>query len=157
MDGGPGVGRVSAASKRLSAPRSLKATNVASGGVTLKWTAPKGAKPAHYVILRDGKSLGKTAHNRYTDSKVTPGATYRYTVRALDGRNRPGSMSPSVRVKVPKKEILGPPAPTTNTVPPIATVTPTPLGGTPDPEPAPTPNPTATPQPTSTPSPTPTA
>ena len=48
MDGGQGVGRVSAAARRLSAPRSLKAISVGVAGVTLKWTAPKGAKPAHY-------------------------------------------------------------------------------------------------------------
>src|SRR4051812_24712662 len=130
MDGGSGEGRISAAAKRLSAPRSLKATNVAWGGVTLKWAAPRGAKPKHYLVLRDGKSLGKTTRNSYTDSKVTPGTTYRYTVRALDERKRAGAQSPSIRVKVPKAEKLGPPAPapTTNMVPPIATVTPTPLG-----------------------------
>src|SRR5215218_2719307 len=139
MDGGSGMGRISAAAKRLSAPRSLRATNVASGGVTLKWTAPRGAKPKHYLVLRDGKSLGKTARTSYTDSKVAPGTTYRYTVRALDERNRSGALSSSVRVKVPKREVLGPPAPTTNASPPIATVTPTPLGSPPDPEPVPTP------------------
>jgi hypothetical protein len=40
--------------------------------------APKGAKPAHYVILRDGKSLGKTKRTTYPDHKVKPGTTYRY-------------------------------------------------------------------------------
>src|SRR3954468_12563989 len=105
MDGGSGMGRVSAAGKRISAPRSLKATNVASSGVTLKWTAPRGAKPKHYLILRDGKSLGKTTRNSFTDSKVVPGTTYRYTVRALDERSRGGALSSSVRVKVPKREV----------------------------------------------------
>ena len=100
MEGGSGKGRVAAA-KRLSAPRSLKATNVAWGGVTLKWAAPKGAKPKHYLILRDGKSLGKTTRNTFTDTKVKPGTAYRYTVRALDERNRAGALSSSVRVKVP--------------------------------------------------------
>ena len=69
MDGGSGSGRISAAAKRLSAPRSLKATSVAWGGVTLKWTAPKGAKPTYYVVLRDGKSLGKTTRTSFTDRR----------------------------------------------------------------------------------------
>src|SRR3954462_5784824 len=115
MDGGSGKGRISAAAKRLSAPRSLKATNVAWGGVTLKWAAPKGAKPAHYLVLRDGKSLGKTTRNSYTDSKVKPGQTYRYSIRALDERKRAGALSSSVRGKVPTGEKLGPPAPAPST------------------------------------------
>jgi uncharacterized protein (DUF1800 family) len=153
MDGGQGVGRVSAAARRLSAPRSLKAISVGAAGVTLKWTAPKGVQPAHYLVLRDGKSLGKTTRSSYTDRRVKPGQTYRYAVRALDDRKRAGALSSSVRVKVPKvAEKLGPPAPTTNAVEPIATVTPTPLGST-----QPTPTPTATPTATQTPTPTPTS
>src|SRR5829696_3639500 len=102
--------RMSAARRRLSAPRSLKASSVGSGGVTLRWAAPKGAKPAHYVVLRDGKSLGKTARTSYTDSKVKAGRTYRYSVRAYDSKNRAGALSSSVRVKVPKV-LAGPPLP----------------------------------------------
>src|SRR3954453_22319728 len=121
MTGGSGVGRI-AAVKRLSAPRSLKATNVVPGGVTLRWSAPKGAKPAHYLILRDGKSLGRTSRTAFTDTKVKAGTTYRYAVRALDGRNRAGALSSSVRVKVPRTVPAGPRAPRTNPAPPIATV-----------------------------------
>ena len=153
MDGGSGMGRISAAAKRLSAPRSLKATNVVAGGVTLKWTAPRGAKPKHYLILRDGKRLGRTTRTTYTDTKVKAGTTYRYTVRALDGRNRAGALSSSVRVKVPKAVALGAPAPTTNASPPIATVTPTPPAGAP---PAASPPATPTASPTATPTATPT-
>ena len=102
MDGGSGSGRISAAAKRLSAPRSLKATSVAWGGVTLKWAAPKGVKPKHYLVLRDGKSLGRTTRTSFADTKVRPGSTYRYSVRALDERNRAGALSSSVRVKVPR-------------------------------------------------------
>ena len=54
------------------------------GGVTLKWSAPKGAKPAHYVVLRDGKSIGKTTTERRSRTpRSMPGKTYRYAVRAL--------------------------------------------------------------------------
>src|SRR3954453_13213476 len=98
MEGGSGLGRVAAA-KRLSAPRALKATSVAWGGVTLKGAAPRGGKPKHYLVLRDGKSLGRTARSTFTDTKVDPGTTYRYTVRALDERNHVGALSSSVRVK----------------------------------------------------------
>src|SRR5690349_22892584 len=141
MEGGSVFGRSSTAKRRLSAPRSLKAASVGVGGVTLKWNALKGAK--HYVILRDGKSLGKTTHHSYTDHNVVAGKTYRYTVRAYDAHNKAGAVSTSVRVTIPTllpNPVPGP-APTNNPIAPIATV------GPPQAEPAPTPNPTETPTP----------
>ena len=91
-------GRTAAARRRLSAPRSLKASKVGPAGVTLRWNAPKGgAKPAYYVVLRDGKSLGKVKTTSYTDSKVGQGRTYRYAVRAYDSKKRAGALSSSVR------------------------------------------------------------
>ena len=95
-------GRTAASRRRLSAPRSLKASKVGPAAVTLRWSAPKGAKPAYYVVLRDGKSLGKVKNTSYTDSKVGQGRTYRYTVRAYDAQKRAGALSSSVRVTIPK-------------------------------------------------------
>ena len=74
---GVGLRTKSAARTRLAAPRSVKVASAGPGGITLKWAAPKGAKPAHYVIFRDGKSLGKTTRSSFTDTKVVPGKTYR--------------------------------------------------------------------------------
>ena len=113
--------------KRLAAPRSLKTSRVGPAAVTLKWTAPKGAAPAYYVVFRDGKSLGKTTRKSYTDSKVKPGKVYRYTVRAYDKRKRAGAPTASVRVKVPAA--ASPPtapAPVAPTPPPPAAPDPTP-------------------------------
>src|SRR4051794_13203045 len=114
------LGRVAAPARRLAAPRSLKASGVASSRVTLKWSAPKGAKPARYVVLRDGKSLGKVTHTSYTDHKVVAGKTYRYTVRAVDKHGKLGALSASVRVKIPSAPAHT--GPTTNPAPPIAAV-----------------------------------
>ena len=90
MEGGSVLGRTSAAKRRLSAPRALKTSSVGSAGVTLRWKAPSGTKPAYYVVLRDGKSLGKTTRTSFTDSKVKPGRTYRYSVRGYDAAKRAG-------------------------------------------------------------------
>ena len=85
---------------------------------------PKGAKPAHYVIFRDGKSLGKTTRSSFTDTKVVPGKTYRYAVRAYGKDKKAGVLSSSVRVKVPlqasTKLPSNPGGPTTNPIGPIA-------------------------------------
>src|SRR3954452_17446512 len=114
-------GRVSAAKKQLSAPRSLRTSSIKASGVTLKWSAPKGAKPAYYVVYRDGKSVGKTTKLTYTDKKVTAGKTYRYSVRSYDKRKHAGKLSASLRVKVPKPAAT---TPTTNPIPGVAPIAP---------------------------------
>src|SRR5262245_27456863 len=107
MEGGSVFGR-SAAAKRLASPRSLKASALSSAGVTLKWSAPKGAK--QYVVLRDGKSIARTTRTSFTDTKVTAGKTYRYSVRAYDANKKAGALSASLRVTIPKPagKIQGP-------------------------------------------------
>src|ERR1700754_486022 len=125
------LGRVAASTRRLAAPRALRASSTSSSRVILKWHAPKGAKPAHYLVLRDGKRVGKVTRATYTDRKVVAGRTYRYAVRAVDKRGKSGALSASVRVKVPKA-----PTATNNPVPPIAAVTPAPVAA---PAPAPIP------------------
>jgi len=115
------LGRVAAATKRLSAPRAVKASSIKAAAVTLKWSAPKGSKPAYYTVTRDGKPIGRTTKRTYTDKKVKPGKTYRYAVRAYDKHKQAGKLSASVRVKVPK---LVAKAPTTNPVPAVAPVAP---------------------------------
>ena len=114
-------GRVSAAKKQLSAPRSLRTSSIKASGVTLKWSAPKGAKPAYYVVYRDGKSVGKTTKLTYTDKKVKAGRTYRYSVRSYDKRKHAGKLSASLRVKVPKPAAT---TPTTNPIPGVAPIAP---------------------------------
>src|SRR3954454_21943523 len=99
MEGGSVFGRT-AASKRLDSPRSLKTTALTANGVTLKWNAIKGAKG--YLVLRDGKALAKTTRTSFTDTSVTAGKTYRYSVRAYDASKRAGALSRTLRLTVPK-------------------------------------------------------
>ena len=106
MDGSV-LGRISAARQRLSAPRSFKTTSVSATAVTLKWSAPKGAKPAYYVVLRDGKAIAKTTKPTYTDRKVKAGKTYRYAVRAYDKGKHAGAITKSLRVHGAEGAALG--------------------------------------------------
>src|SRR4051794_25112076 len=108
MEGGSVFGRVAAA-KRLAAPHALKVSSVGVARVTLKWSARKGAK--HYVVLRDGKSLGKTTRHSFTDHTVVPGKRYRYAVRAYDAHNKAGALSTSVRVTIPNPTAITLPGP----------------------------------------------
>ncbi|MBE2315510.1 DUF1800 family protein [Solirubrobacter sp. CPCC 204708] len=112
--------------------------------MTLKWAAPKGAKPAYYVVVRDGKSLGRTTRASFTDTTVKAGRTYRYAVRAYDKAKRAGALTPSRRVTVPKQtDVPTPGTPgTSNPAAPIAAVTPTPeIPSVPTPVATPTPVP----------------
>src|SRR3954454_3095027 len=118
--------------KRLSAPRSFKAGAVAADRVTLKWSAPKGTKPAYYVVLCDGRAIGKTTKRTFTDKKVKAGTTYRYSVRGYDKRKKAGALAKSVRVTLPKA-----PLPTATPVPPIAPVAAAPVLPSPPTPPAP--------------------
>jgi len=126
--------------RRLPAPAAPRATTVSTGRVTIHWAAPKGARPHRYVVLRDGKAIGRTTHRSFTDRHVVAGRTYRYTVVAVYAHGHRGRPSRALRVRVPRPRTAptapvapAPPAPSVNAVPPIA-----PVG-----EPAPAPPPPA--------------
>ena len=149
--------------KRLSAPRSLKATSVV--GRDAEWTAPKGAKPAHYVILRDGKSLGKTTRTVTRTRRSRRADLPLHGPRARQGQARGRDVAAACASRCPKRQSLGrQPAPTTNTVAADrrrSTPTGTPAGARAGPTPSPTataePDAHADPTPTATPTPTPVA
>ncbi len=108
--------------------------------MTLRWTAPKGRRPAHYLVLRDGRVLAHTTHRSYTDRTVKAGKTYRYAVRGVDARGRRGALSLTLRVVVPARKPAAPPSAAApapgagaNPVPPIAPVTPAPVPSPPPP------------------------
>ena len=156
MEGGSVLGRASAARRRLSAPRALKTSNVGHAGVTLRWKAPNGAKPAYYVVLRDGKSLGKTTRTSFTDSKVKPGRTYRYSVRGYDsakrrraveqraGQGPQGTGEAAAGTNDPTPLSRSRRSASASTLAAVLTPTPTPTA-TPTPTPTPTPDPTPDP------------
>ena len=127
-----------------SAPGSPTAT-ADQASVTLGWTpATDDTAVAGYRISRDGTMLTTTASGAtsWTDTSVTSGASYAYTVAAVDTSTNVG---PAVSLPV--------------TVPGSVDPTPSPPpdpSASPGPTPTATPAPTATPDPTQTPDPTPT-
>lgn len=67
-----------------STPTGLTATQ-APGQVTLTWNASTDdSGVAGYEVRRDGALLGSPAGTSFTDTTVQPGASYSYTVTALD-------------------------------------------------------------------------
>ncbi len=74
------------------APGSLSAAGTTTSAVTLTWTAASDDRAvAGYQVRRDGTLVGQTGIAlSFTDSGLTPGTTYSYTVRAVDGAGNTG-------------------------------------------------------------------
>ncbi|WP_129306539.1 glycoside hydrolase family 18 chitinase [Streptomyces sp. L2] len=82
-----------------SAPGTPTASNITDTSVKLSWSAAtddKGVK--NYDVLRDGKKIATTASTSYTDSGLTAGTDYSYSVQARDTADQTGPASGSVAV-----------------------------------------------------------
>ncbi|MNW40554.1 Alpha-amylase precursor [compost metagenome] len=82
-------------------PTNLNGTVTSTPSVKLTWTAStddKGIKS--YEVYRDGTQIGTTTTTSYTDTNVTKGSTYSYTVIAVDTANQKSTASVALSVKV---------------------------------------------------------
>lgn len=88
-------------SATVNAPTSLSSSSVYSTSLTLSWSAAAGSFPiASYGIYRNSTLLGWwTGGTTYTDTGLTPGTTYTYTVVTKD--NQGNLSSPSSPISVP--------------------------------------------------------
>jgi len=77
------------------APSNLTATVVSSNQIDLNWSAVSGA--VSYKIFRAGILIASSTTNSYSDTGLSPGTTYSYTVSAvnIDGAESPQSSSVS--------------------------------------------------------------
>jgi poly(hydroxyalkanoate) depolymerase family esterase len=90
LDGsGPGGG-----TGALPAPAGLKVTGTTDTTASLSWTAVGGA--VSYTVYRGGKKVGSSTSAAYTDSGLTAGTSYTYTVAAVDSGGTVGAASASV-------------------------------------------------------------
>jgi hypothetical protein len=65
----------------------------------LAWTAATDDRGVTgYQVLRDGVQVGQTSSLSFTDSGLTPGTTYSYTVQAVDAANNVGPASGTLSV-----------------------------------------------------------
>ncbi|MER5911779.1 glycoside hydrolase family 18 chitinase [Streptomyces sp. NPDC001982] len=82
-----------------SAPGTPTASNITDTGVKLSWSAATddhGIK--NYDVLRDGAKIATVTTTSYTDSGLTAGTDYSYTVQARDTADQTGPVSGSVAV-----------------------------------------------------------
>ncbi len=63
----------------------LRAVELSSKSVTFAWSKPKGFNNIdHYIINKDGTKLDETNSLSYSETGLTPGETYTYSVMAVD-------------------------------------------------------------------------
>ncbi|AWT45513.1 MULTISPECIES: glycoside hydrolase family 18 chitinase [Streptomyces] len=82
-----------------SAPGTPTASNITDTSVKLSWgaaTDDKGVK--NYDVLRDGTKVATVTTTSYTDSGLTAGTDYSYTVQARDTADQTGPASGAVKV-----------------------------------------------------------
>ncbi|MEU2876162.1 glycoside hydrolase family 18 chitinase [Streptomyces sp. NPDC007070] len=94
-DGGPSV----PGDNPPSAPGTPTASGVTDTSVKLSWSAAtddKGVK--NYDVLRDGTKVATVTTTSYTDSGLTAGTDYSYSVQARDTADQTGPVSGSVAV-----------------------------------------------------------
>lgn len=82
-----------------STPTSLSTTAMSSSVAQVKWTASTDNVAVNgYRVYRNGSIIGKTKTRSYTDSGLTPGTTYTYTVVAFDTSGNSSAASSPVQV-----------------------------------------------------------
>ncbi len=80
-----------------SSPSDLSYINVGTDSVTLNWSsATDNIAVAGYNIYRDGVKINTVTDITYTDSSLSSGNTYTYTVTAIDGAGNESVPSSSV-------------------------------------------------------------
>ncbi|MFJ9796647.1 glycosyl hydrolase family 18 protein [Streptomyces sp. NPDC101145] len=95
-DGGPGQ----PGDNPPSAPGTPTASDITDTSVKLSWTAAtddKGVK--NYDVLRGGAKVATVAGTTYTDTGLTAGTDYSYSVQARDTADQTGPASGSVAVR----------------------------------------------------------
>ncbi|WP_432054253.1 glycosyl hydrolase family 18 protein [Streptomyces sp. bgisy022] len=83
-----------------SAPGTPTASNVTDTSVKLSWSAAtddKGIK--NYDVLRDGAKVATVTGTTYTDTGLSKGTDYSYTVQARDTADQTGPVSGAVKVR----------------------------------------------------------
>ncbi|MFI5755477.1 PHB depolymerase family esterase [Streptomyces sp. NPDC051569] len=78
----------------LPAPTGLKVTGTTGTTASLSWSALTGA--ASYTVLRNGVKAGTSTSPAFTDTGLTAGTSYSYTVVGVDAAGKAGATSSPV-------------------------------------------------------------
>jgi hypothetical protein len=85
-----------------SVPTGLTQGAVTTNSVTLSWTASTdNVGVARYEVQRNGGVVGSPTGTSFTDSGLTPGVSYGYTVKAVDAAGNVSGSSSALSVTTP--------------------------------------------------------
>ena len=87
-------------------PHSVAASNITTTSVTVSWqpsTDAGGSALAGYRVFRNGALLLTVTGTAFTDSGLSPGTQYRYTVSAYDGAGNQSALSSQLPVRTKKR------------------------------------------------------
>jgi len=109
------VDRITSGASRLAAPLGLTVTSTTDSSVSLSWNEVSGA--AGYNVYRSGAKANASPVDRttFTDSALSSGTEYHYTVRATTSAGAEGPASSEVSAKTTGQPPVVPP-PTNLTV-----------------------------------------
>jgi len=93
-------------------PTNLTATAISGTQVNLAWTASTDAfGVAGYQIFRNGSAIGVTTTASYSDTNLTAGASYTYTVLAFDVAGNSSAQSVAASATTPSVDTTPPTVP----------------------------------------------
>ncbi|GIO15137.1 hypothetical protein J19TS2_46920 [Cohnella xylanilytica] len=97
-----------------SVPTNVSATVQSASSIKVTWSASSdNVAVAGYEVYRDGALVGTTAGTSYTDSGLTAGTTYSYTVKAYDAAgNKSAASSPPATATTGAPDTQAPSVPT---------------------------------------------
>jgi fibronectin type 3 domain-containing protein len=98
----------SAASTPPTAPTNLTATSPSSSEVDLSWTAASSGSAAitGYQVSRNGTEVATVSGTTFSDTGLTPGTTYTYSVVAVDANNAIGPASNTAAITTAATNLL---------------------------------------------------
>ena len=92
----------SAGTTEPSVPTNLRATAISSSQINLIWTASTDkVGVTEYKIYREGSLIGTSVSNTYSDSALSAGTTYSYTVAAVDAKGNISAQSAYAEATTP--------------------------------------------------------
>ncbi|MCU6339705.1 fibronectin type III domain-containing protein, partial [Enterobacter quasiroggenkampii] len=89
----------------LKAPEQLAVTEVTYNSVNLNWSDPNtGIQGLTYEIYQQQQKIRTSNQTNYVVTGLSPGNTYTFTVRIIDGKGNVSPHSQSVTAKLPNSE-----------------------------------------------------
>jgi chitodextrinase len=92
-----------------STPVITQTSNITSSSATIMWSASTDdVSVAGYQVFRNGNQVGTTTSTNYSDSGLSSGITYSYTVAAFDSSNNVSGQSATYQVTTTNAPLVPP-------------------------------------------------